>query len=93
MLFVLINFLFLIKNSFEKKKASHLRSLKEDIDRNTPGMSQKLNRSISVRDRDETLMDISMRLQDYKRRKSVNIKKIVTKMNQVINYILHFIVA
>lgn len=76
--------IFLINPSFEIKKATHLRSIKQDIERNRPGMSQKLNRSISIRGRDESLMDVSMRLQDYKRRKSENIKKIINKMNQVI---------
>ncbi len=62
-----------------------MRTIREDIERTTPGMSQKLNRSISIRGRDESLMDVSIRLQDYKRRKSENIKKIINKMNQV-NY-------
>lgn len=70
------------------RKAGHLRSIREDIEKNTPGVSQKLNRSISIRGRDESLMDISVRLQDYKRRKSEKFKKIIIKMNQVFIYFI-----
>jgi len=61
-----------------------LRSIKDDIEKNTPGMSKKLNRSISIRRGDESLLEISDRIQDYKKRKSENLRKIINNINKVI---------
>ncbi len=39
-----------------------------------------MNRSLSIRGRDESSIDVSERIKVYRRRKSENIKKIINKI-------------
>jgi hypothetical protein len=75
-----------IKISYEAKKRTRLDSIKSEVFKNTPGLNSKLNRSTSVRLRDESVLDISDRLNEYKKKKSEKMRRIVTKMNEVIYF-------
>lgn len=61
----------------------NLKQIKYEIEKNTPGLNKNLNRSTSIRMNNESSLDINERINDFRRQKIKNIKKIEEKMNEV----------
>jgi hypothetical protein len=56
-----------------------------------PGYYQQLNYSKTIKTRSQSAMDISIKINEHRRRKSENLKKIIKKINEVKIFLIIYI--